>query len=192
MIHGFIETQRAAATILAFFATYFIALTIGRFLKRRAGVPLGLVFQIFCLTLAFYTGMRVYGVRADLGNHVGALLVLLSTAIVVALIDRYVWDAYFERRKQTTIPKLLREMAALLIFLVALLIVLSVGYHAERELKGLLAGSGIAALILGFAGQNLLGGLVAGITLQRSEEHTSELQSRFDLVCRLLLEKKKN
>src|SRR5699024_12346095 len=28
-------------------------------------------------------------------------------------------------------------------------------------------------------------------TNQRSEEHTSELQSRFDLVCRLLLEKKK-
>src|SRR5437868_12320655 len=28
-------------------------------------------------------------------------------------------------------------------------------------------------------------------TAGRSEEHTSELQSRFDLVCRLLLEKKK-
>src|SRR5699024_12436170 len=28
-------------------------------------------------------------------------------------------------------------------------------------------------------------------TSARSEEHTSELQSRFDLVCRLLLEKKK-
>src|SRR5690349_23432317 len=27
---------------------------------------------------------------------------------------------------------------------------------------------------------------------RRSEEHTSELQSRRDLVCRLLLEKKKN
>src|SRR5207249_9310567 len=27
--------------------------------------------------------------------------------------------------------------------------------------------------------------------MRRSEEHTSELQSRFDLVCRLLLEKKK-
>src|SRR5699024_11673759 len=27
-------------------------------------------------------------------------------------------------------------------------------------------------------------------TRSRSEEHTSELQSRFDLVCRLLLEKK--
>src|SRR5437867_5321171 len=28
--------------------------------------------------------------------------------------------------------------------------------------------------------------------LVRSEEHTSELQSPYDLVCRLLLEKKKN
>src|SRR5207249_9693828 len=28
-------------------------------------------------------------------------------------------------------------------------------------------------------------------SIKRSEEHTSELQSRFDLVCRLLLEKKK-
>src|SRR5699024_11821891 len=29
------------------------------------------------------------------------------------------------------------------------------------------------------------------LSSKRSEEHTSELQSRFDLVCRLLLEKKK-
>src|SRR5437868_10511234 len=29
------------------------------------------------------------------------------------------------------------------------------------------------------------------VAAARSEEHTSELQSRFDLVCRLLLEKKK-
>src|SRR5699024_11605393 len=27
------------------------------------------------------------------------------------------------------------------------------------------------------------------VNIKRSEEHTSELQSRFDLVCRLLLEK---
>src|SRR5699024_11557430 len=31
---------------------------------------------------------------------------------------------------------------------------------------------------------------VSSALLWRSEEHTSELQSRFDLVCRLLLEKK--
>src|SRR2546422_7224888 len=31
-----------------------------------------------------------------------------------------------------------------------------------------------------------------GLAGRRSEEHTSELQSRLHLVCRLLLEKKKN
>src|SRR5437868_11477901 len=34
--------------------------------------------------------------------------------------------------------------------------------------------------------------LLALPMIARSEEHTSELQSRFDLVCRLLLEKKKD
>src|SRR5437868_8397440 len=33
---------------------------------------------------------------------------------------------------------------------------------------------------------------LSGLEAERSEEHTSELQSRFDLVCRLLLEKKKH
>src|SRR5437868_9120558 len=36
-----------------------------------------------------------------------------------------------------------------------------------------------------------VGSFAARRARRRSEEHTSELQSRFDLVCRLLLEKKK-
>src|SRR5699024_12222406 len=48
-------------------------------------------------------------------------------------------------------------------------------------------GSGYIGLELG----QLFHHLGAEVTLMRSEEHTSELQSRFDLVCRLLLEKKK-
>src|SRR5436305_11903942 len=46
-----------------------------------------------------------------------------------------------------------------------------------------------------FLGISYLGWLAAGIGLwkkDRSEEHTSELQSRPHLVCRLLLEKKKS
>src|SRR5699024_313886 len=39
-------------------------------------------------------------------------------------------------------------------------------------------------------GQHVMG--IPHDTVARSEEHTSELQSRFDLVCRLLLEKKNN
>src|SRR5207248_11649620 len=38
-------------------------------------------------------------------------------------------------------------------------------------------------------GEELFGS--EGVGLNRSEEHTSELQSPYDLVCRVLLEKKK-
>src|SRR2546423_8563098 len=146
------EIKRAALTIGPFIGTFIIALAIGRFLKRRASVQLGLLYQLFCLTLAFYAALAVYGVQADWRNHIGAAASLLSTALVVALVNRYVWDWYFEKRKKTPIPHFLREVVGGLIFLIALLIVLSAGYHAERELKGVLAGSGIAAIILGFAG----------------------------------------
>src|SRR5437868_13059957 len=45
---------------------------------------------------------------------------------------------------------------------------------------------------LGFVAAQLLGRIAASAQALclRSEEHTSELQSRFDLVCRLLLVKK--
>src|SRR5699024_12290042 len=39
-------------------------------------------------------------------------------------------------------------------------------------------------------GGGILEVIVSPMVEARSEEHTSELQSRFDLVCRLLLEKK--
>src|SRR6266436_9556137 len=48
-------------------------------------------------------------------------------------------------------------------------------------------GAGPAAAAAGTAGRTSKLGRAAG----RSEEHTSELQSRLHLVCRLLLEKKK-
>ena len=166
MLGGLLETQNATVTVVVFVATFLVSVWVGRFLKRRAGVRLGLFYRLFCLMLAFYAAIAVYGVDAPWRVHVGAAVALLSTALVVALVNRYLWDLYFEHHKQTPIPHFLREVAALVVFLIVLLIVLSVGYHAERELKGVLAGSGVLAIILGFAGQNLFGGIIAGMSLQ--------------------------
>src|SRR5947207_389485 len=124
------EAERDAITAIAFVGTFFVTLGVGRFLKRRAGVRLGLLFRLFCLMLAFYVAIAVYGVHASWRNHIGAAVVLLSTALVV------------------------------------LLFVLSYGYHAEAQLKGVLAGSGVVAIILGFAGQNFFAGIIGGIAIQ--------------------------
>src|SRR5207247_3042876 len=53
--------------------------------------------------------------------------------------------------------------------------------HGVAELPNYPANSGQTA-------ESTLGAFISEL---RSEEHTSELQSRVDLVCRLLLEKKK-
>src|SRR3712207_6955107 len=55
------------------------------------------------------------------------------------------------------------------------------------------SGGAHVALVEEDAVDDALDGLVDGRVVEhRSEEHTSELQSRQYLVCRLLLEKKKN
>src|SRR5437867_2552134 len=166
MFNAVSEAERDAITVIVFIATFFVSLVIGRFLKRRAGVRLGLLFRLFCLILAFYAAIAVYGVQAPWRSHVGAAVILLSTALVVALINRYVWDFYFEKKQQTPIPNFLREVVGGIIFLIVLLFILSYGYHAEAQLKGLLAGSGVVAIIVGFAGQNLFAGIIGGISIQ--------------------------
>src|SRR6266516_1019951 len=163
---AFSEIERETITVIVFVGTFFLAVGAGRFLKRRAGVRLGLLFRLFCLILAFYAAIVVYGVHAPWRRHVGAAAILLSTALVVALINRYVWDFYFEKKRQTPIPHFLREVVGGIIFLVILLFVLSYGYHAQAQLNGLLAGSGVVAIIVGFAGQNLFAGIIGGISIQ--------------------------
>ena len=166
MLTTLLETQKPTVTVVIFVGTFFAALTIGRLLKRRAGVRLGVLFQLLCLTLAFYAATSFYGVHVGSRNHVDAAAILLTTAFLVALLDRYLWDVYFETKRQTPIPEFLRQVVALFIYLIALLLVLSVVYHAEGQLKTLLAGSGILAIVLGFATQDLFGGIIAGIALQ--------------------------
>src|SRR3712207_8025510 len=59
----------------------------------------------------------------------------------------------------------------------------------ERRLRGVGHGSGRRGAT---PADRLAGGGELDAAVVRSEEHTSELQSRQYLVCRLLLEKKKN
>src|SRR5689334_19455520 len=68
---------------------------------------------------------------------------------------------------------------------------LTSGTYGLGEKLGLLACLVIAVGGLGYAGWLMKQVYAADTGTPRSEEHTSELQSQFHLVCRLLLEKKK-
>src|SRR3712207_8864194 len=68
-------------------------------------------------------------------------------------------------------------------------------FLAQREHRGQVHREGVVPLVVGDLLQRVVAHLEGGVVDQdvdRSEEHTSELQSRQYLVCRLLLDKKKN
>src|SRR5699024_11297372 len=64
------------------------------------------------------------------------------------------------------------------------------GATGDLARRKLLSGIGFLAVSGFTAGIRVVGTSLEELT-DRSEEHTSELQSRFDLVCRLLLDTKK-
>jgi hypothetical protein len=98
MFETLMQTQRAALTAVVFLLVFFALLAIGRILKRRFGVRLGIFFRLFALAVAFYAAISFYGVETTWRGHVGAAVVLTSTALIIALFDRYVWDYYYETR----------------------------------------------------------------------------------------------
>src|SRR5699024_12725927 len=64
--------------------------------------------------------------------------------------------------------------------------------HGDKRIVATAGGDGVELVLPSLEALLHLFFQVRPGHLLRSEEHTSELQSRFDLVCRLLLEKKKN
>src|SRR2546430_10152696 len=59
-------------------------------------------------------------------------------------------------------------------------------------LLGVYTGNSVNSLSTTASSDNAGVSAQSRVTFERSEEHTSELQSQSNLVCRLLLEKKKN
>ncbi len=149
---------------------FFAFLSLGRFLKRRRGVPLGYLYQLLCLALALYLPLLATGLDysyrgLELRRELLALVVVLGAVFIMALTDRFVWTVLMRRRRQAGgIPKFIRDLVAIGIMVVALGGVL--GFIYGKTVPGLLAGSGIAAIILGFALQDLLGNVFSGMALE--------------------------
>src|SRR5699024_11414607 len=71
------------------------------------------------------------------------------------------------------------------------IVVVSNSFISTKSLTVVLYSSAIFQRLSPFSTSYVSADAVVMLAPARSEEHTSELQSRFDLVCRLLLEKKK-
>ena len=149
--------------LLTALTVYLLLLALGRWLKRRVAMRFGVLFQLFSAIVALYVALMVATPTLSWRGAVGALAVFSSVVVAIELIQRVVWELYFEQKRGTVVPRLVRDVVALGILLATVLLILSVGYHIQ--IPGLLAGSGILALALALAAQELLGNVIAGCVL---------------------------
>ena len=156
-------TRTALLLALTIPLVYLAMVAFGRWLKRRLGVQLGLMYQLFAVALAVYLSTEWRKVDFPFSEHLAPALIVLGTFFLIALMRRFLWEYYFQNRRQIQIPKFFSQVAALLIFLVVLISVFHVRYGIK--IPGLLAGSGIAAVIIGLAMQDLLGNILSGFAL---------------------------
>src|SRR2546422_5074206 len=94
-------------------------------------------------------------------------------------------------RRQGAFVSKKRQIAVRWVAGFALLLIFGTGGSALAQQYGAELFSGMRWRCIGpFRGGRTVA--ISGVPRRRSEEHTSELQSRLHLVCRLLLAKKKN
>lgn len=165
--HGLI----GAGTALA---AYLLLLALGRVLKRRLQVPLDRSFHLFALLSAALAGWLAHRLHLGQDQTVPPWAKLVRDGVVAAwavflalqldkFLARFLWRTLGGTRGPAKVPKLLRDLGKVFLLVVAALCVMK--YVYGRELAGLLTASGIVAVVLGFALQNLLGDVIAGIAL---------------------------
>ncbi|MBI3849384.1 MAG: mechanosensitive ion channel [Verrucomicrobia bacterium] len=155
--------ESAVILVIAVPIIYFAMVFLGRRLKRRDGVRLGLMYQLFAITLAFYLPVTVLDMDFPNRTELGSAVILLGAVFVNALLKRFLFELHYQERRQASVPKFLSEVVALLVVVVAFILVLAFGY--DVRIPGLLTGSGIAAVIIGLAMQDLLGNIIAGFAI---------------------------
>lgn len=163
-------TERTAIIVEAIAIPILFVATVafGRFLKHRAGVQLGLGFQLFCIAFSIWLPLELIGTafpnRDDVMRALRAANVLFGTFFVLALVRRYYWELWFEKKRRGTAPKFVIQLSGLVIFVAAVFLV--VGGIYGRSIQGAIFGSTVVVGIIGFAMQDLLGNIIAGIALE--------------------------
>jgi small-conductance mechanosensitive channel/CRP-like cAMP-binding protein len=142
---------------------YCLLVLAGRQLKRKQGVRLGWPYHLFALPLAIFVPMWLLDIPWH-RTELEAATIIFGSVFVIALVDRYVWQACLRERHKIEVPKFLIEVARLIILFLAAFVVLFWLYR--QNIEKLLIAPGILAIVIGLAMQDLIGNIIAGLALQ--------------------------
>jgi small-conductance mechanosensitive channel len=180
MFASIFQQPLVIGALIAAPVVYAAGLALGRWLKREHHLRLGVLYHLLCLLLAVYLPIKALLIVAppvpppsgEAWQHqwiryFSSAIILLAILFILALFRRFYWQRWFKRTHETEAPKLLQQVFTFAIFTVALTLVLNIRHG--QQVDALLAGSGIAAVVLGFAMQETLANIISGIALQISK-----------------------
>ena len=162
---GLFGILACAAFIVVRIATVYVS---GRVHRVRASLELlGLLAIIYLLippSLSFIGAGRF---TEPLGSAVIAAASLCVAYFVNGVVRVILWDGLLSDHGKRTVPVIVTEGVGLTIYLVAILLVMHFVY--DEPIGGLLATSGVAALVLGFAAQSTLKEVFSGVALNATQ-----------------------
>jgi small-conductance mechanosensitive channel/CRP-like cAMP-binding protein len=165
---------------------YCLLVLVGRQLKRKQRVRLGWTYHLFAFPLAIFVPMRLLDIEWH-RTEFEAATIIFGSVFVIALVDRYIWQAYLRERHKIEVPKFLTEVAHLAILFIAAFFVLFWLY--KQNVENLLIAPGILAIVIGLAMQDLIGNIIAGMALQVGKAYSQgdwlQVEERFAKVVEI-------
>jgi len=155
---------------------YLLLVALAQILRRARGLRFGWTYHGFALFGGLVAGVHVSTWRSPATTialqQLTAVALLLAAFPLAKIVNRLAWTRRNALGTGTTkdVPRVLPDVTAMVVVLAVVVVVLQFVY--EVQVPGLLAGSGVIAIILGLAMQDLLGNLIAGVGLYFDKSFT--------------------
>ncbi len=153
-------------------AYYIVLICCAQLLRRSRGLQFGRLYHAFAVTASLAGGLAlsewIPTWHPALLTDLGALAVLFATFPLVTLLNHALWTRVVSDGRRLEAPRLLSETTGIIVFVGLALLVAKIFFEWEVP-TSLLAGSGVVALVVGLAMQDLLGNIVAGFALYGSK-----------------------
>jgi small-conductance mechanosensitive channel/CRP-like cAMP-binding protein len=148
---------------------YISGLLTGRLINRRLKLHLTWTFQVFIVALAIYATARLLGIDFAGRKEIGFLVLGFAAFPINAILHRFWWPVYGYPGEKSRVPTFLPQVVGLMLVIVVCFIGLALFYHVT--VTGLLASTGVIAIIIGLALQETLGNIFAGFCLQAGKAY---------------------
>lgn len=141
----------------------------GRFAYRKEPKPPSLSLPLFAVAFGLWIAAEVFYTSHHWTGHLGSAAIFCGAVFGWVVFDRVIGAGWLEKRNHVAVPIILRQSGGVVVVLATIAAILKWGYGLE--VTGLMATSGIAAVILGFAMQDLLSNVVAGFSIHMTRAY---------------------